>query len=274
MVYLNAAGSLIDPTPGNVGWKLLKRVPDAVNFASNVGKVACFVAGTQIAMADGTTKAIEDIEIGDEVLTRDQFADESGPITTNVVVRTFERKSTSTLSLHLDNGKSVETTAEHPFFVDGLGFVRAAELRPADNLVEDDNESTQIVAISQSLRTQIVYNFEVANTSTYFIVAGRDNLWVHNRCAQPGVYIGTARDGRFYVGQSQDVPKRIGPRHHKLDPDEPVQFFPMPGSSKRDRLKVEQEIINSLGGARKGGPLANERNPIDPRKWKDLGIAE
>jgi intein/homing endonuclease len=44
------------------------------------------------------------------------------------VVQTFKRQSARTLKPHFDSGESIETTEEHPFFVEKKGFVPATWL--------------------------------------------------------------------------------------------------------------------------------------------------
>jgi hypothetical protein len=51
---------------------------------------SCFTAGTPVLMSDGSTKLIEEIVAGDEVLTRDEH-DANAPIVKRRVVQTFVR---------------------------------------------------------------------------------------------------------------------------------------------------------------------------------------
>lgn len=51
-----------------------------------------------------------------------------------------------------------------------------------------------------------------------------------------------------YIGQSGDVGERVGPSHHKWDcwqrsPNLHVAFLSMPGSTERERLAIEGELI-------------------------------
>jgi uncharacterized protein YjbI with pentapeptide repeats len=84
---------------------------------------SCFVAGTRVAMADGTSRPIEQIAVGDQVLGRDGI---------NRVVA-VERPRLGTRRLYALNGGPFFVTAEHPFLTeDGWKAVD-----PAATLVEN-----------------------------------------------------------------------------------------------------------------------------------------
>jgi YD repeat protein len=57
-----------------------------VGVVSSVGRDPCFPAGTPVLMADGTTRPIEDVAVGDHVACTDP---DTGQPTTSTVTRTF-----------------------------------------------------------------------------------------------------------------------------------------------------------------------------------------
>lgn len=138
---------------------------------------ACFTAGTPILMGDGTHKDIEKIKDGDLVMSRDEF---SGVSSVQRVTQTFESEADATLLLSFSNGERIETTLEHPFFVDGQGFTSAGKLPLGTGVVRNAGEDAVLIATEIRNRPVKVYNFEVEDTHTYFV--GRSSLWVHNRC--------------------------------------------------------------------------------------------
>lgn len=71
----------------------------------------CIVAGTRISMADGTTRAIEDIVPGDIVKTK------SGD---RQVLNSFEKDTDETIVINGD----IESTPDHKFFAIHKGLVR------------------------------------------------------------------------------------------------------------------------------------------------------
>ena len=146
----------------------------------------CFKAGTLIACLDQagkeTLKPIEEIEVGDKVLAYDEETGEQGY---KEVVRLF-RNETQEWHHVFVNGEEIVCTAEHPFYVEGKGFVPARELKERDNLLLSDGSKVEI----DSLKTEHVeipettYNFEVKDFHTYYV--SHSNVLVHNKC---GVYL-------------------------------------------------------------------------------------
>ena len=146
----------------------------------------CFKAGTLVACLDQagkeTLKPIEEIEVGDKVLAYDEETGEQGY---KEVVRLF-RNETQEWHHVFVNGEEIVCTAEHPFYVDGKGFVPARELKERDNLLLSDGSKVEI----ESLKTEHVeipettYNFEVKDFHTYYV--SHSNVLVHNKCWEWG----------------------------------------------------------------------------------------
>ena len=66
-------------------------------------------------------------------------------------------------------GRVIRTTAEHPFWVDGKGWTAAGELKAGDNLLTADKSKLPVESVSESMDTETVYNFRVADWHTYFV---------------------------------------------------------------------------------------------------------
>ena len=127
----------------------------------------CFAGDTEIMMADGSTKPIKDIRVGDKVLTQgDDQVLISGEVTST--------SATSVSGYLLVNG-NLRVTDNHLLFVNNK-WLRADQMRIGDTLIGDDGKEV-IVQTLEYRRKQIeVYNFTVKDTNTYF--AG--GVWVHN----------------------------------------------------------------------------------------------
>ncbi len=156
------------------------------NFVSGAlnGKfnASCFAAGTMIETADGD-RPIEEIQIGDLVLSANP---ETGEIAYKPVVNTYVHVTDTVLYLTIDE-EIIETTEDHPFWVEGQGWTSAKLLQPGD-VVRLKDGSTQCVDNIEIVELPegeyvAVYNFEVANFHTYF-VSDYDVL-VHNKCKEP-----------------------------------------------------------------------------------------
>ncbi len=126
----------------------------------------CFGAGTMITMADGSKKPIEQIEVGDRVLSYDENEKE---LVSGEVTKTFVHPKTD--HLVVVNG-SLVTTANHPFWSQGK-WVAAEELAVGSPLFD----GASVNAIEMRDGTATTYNFTVAEYHDYF--AG--GYLVHNK---------------------------------------------------------------------------------------------
>ena len=90
----------------------------------------CFGAGTPILTPEGS-KLIETIQAGDWVMAAPDDDPHAEPVPRQVE-EIFENYL-PTLDLHV-NGRIIRTTAEHPFWVRGHGWIDAHQLEPGDLL--------------------------------------------------------------------------------------------------------------------------------------------
>jgi len=140
-----------------------------------LNKSACFTEHTLIYTKDGY-KEIKDIEVGDEVYSENPDTREQGlKRVLNVFVNTTKEL------IHLKVGEQeIKTTANHPFWVEGIGWVDAGDLKPSDRLVMYSGDILEVKeAFVEYLDNPIkVYNFEVEDWHTYFVTGY--NVFVHN----------------------------------------------------------------------------------------------
>jgi hypothetical protein len=89
-------------------------------------------------------------EGGDLVASRDE---KTGETVSKRVVEAYVRDGVSTLALTLSTGEVITTTREHPFYVDGRGFVPAGRLAIGTAIVTCAGPAVRITGIRQgSLR--------------------------------------------------------------------------------------------------------------------------
>ena len=95
-------------------------------------------------------------------------------------------KETDTL-VHLRiGGEEIVTTENHPFYVDGEGWVPAGELTGKERVLDSEGRRLQVEEkyvekLEESVR---VYNFEVEEFHTYYV--GYAGILVHNKCWEDG----------------------------------------------------------------------------------------
>ncbi len=154
---------------------------------SGGGSNACFVAGTPVAMADGSTKPIEQVQAGDVVASRNP---QTGQTESKSVVATSVRQVASVVILTLADAKSgqvemITATPTHPFYVQGAGFVEAGQLAIGNAIVTRAGPDLVVKGVQSQSRSEgyAVYNFAVADDHTYFVGIANGGAWVHNaRC--------------------------------------------------------------------------------------------
>ncbi|MDP2311740.1 MAG: polymorphic toxin-type HINT domain-containing protein [Pseudomonadota bacterium] len=77
----------------------------------------------------------------------------------------------------------VLATPEHPFYVDGAGWIAAAELRTGDLVPTADGGWLTVAGVDWVQETSTVYNLVVEGSHTFFV--GEEGAWVHNSTGLP-----------------------------------------------------------------------------------------
>ncbi|OLF13453.1 hypothetical protein BU204_27005 [Actinophytocola xanthii] len=173
--------------------KALDTSADALKTTEKVdvstGKISCpssFVPGTKVLMADGTTKPIEAIQVGDQVLSTDPDTGETGPRTVVATITSQGVKDLTTLTIDTDGDYGTETgtltaTTNHPFWDDNRGqWVLAGDLQPRDELNERTPRPATLIDSDSTRQYQGVRNLTVAGLHTYYVMAGDTPILVHN----------------------------------------------------------------------------------------------
>ena len=151
--------------------------------ATTIGIVlGCFASGTLVKTPDGT-KSIEQIKVGDYVLSRDEN-DRNGVVEAMQVedVHVHQREL---IELYVQDEK-IQTTSVHPFYVKGQGWLPAGDLKPGDLLATDNELWVAVDQVKVTEETQEVFNLSVAEHRTYFVGGSKGGfgIWVHNICGR------------------------------------------------------------------------------------------
>jgi len=134
------------------------------------GGGGCFAAGTKILMSDNTLKNIEEIKVGDYVLTKE--SDSSNKLISAKVTNTHQIKVSGYLII---NG-TTRVTAEHRLFING-NWKEAGYLKIGDNLTDSKGNNVSVDTLEWVNGAYSVYNFTVEKYHTYFA----DGVYVHNQ---------------------------------------------------------------------------------------------
>ncbi|WP_329409367.1 polymorphic toxin-type HINT domain-containing protein [Streptomyces sp. NBC_00704] len=142
----------------------------------------CFLAGTDVLMADGEKKDIEDVGIGDEVWATDPETGQSGARKVTRLIVTEDDKHFNELVVATENGVAqVTATYEHPFWSPSAKrWVEARNLAPGMTLLTDKGEAVSIQANRPFSKHARTYNLTVEDLHTYYVLAGDTPVLVHN----------------------------------------------------------------------------------------------
>lgn len=148
---------------------------DRINANTNLGAKGgsgggCFTGDTPILMKGGTYKNIQDIKVGDVVLTRE--SDNSSKLVEAKVIKTYKHNVDQYLII---NGE-LRVTPVHRLYVNGKWII-AGEVEIGDDLLDKNNQPIKVFSIEQVRGNFDVYNLEIEKYRTYF--AG--DFYVHNQ---------------------------------------------------------------------------------------------
>lgn len=177
-------------TPAKI-FKLGKTATKAAKALDNVCN--CFTAGTKVLTDEGE-KNIEDIEVGDRVLAKSEF-DANGELAYKEVTALYTNYRNDIIKLYIGD-LLIETTDNHPFWVEGRGWVFADELVAGDKLQKADGSNLTIDKVEFVLLDEPVkvYNFTVTDFHTYYVTDL--GIWVHNtNCSDIVTTSFTLKDG-------------------------------------------------------------------------------
>ncbi|WP_041715169.1 polymorphic toxin-type HINT domain-containing protein [Acetivibrio clariflavus] len=135
----------------------------------------CFTADTLVYTKDGH-KRIEDIKVGDQVYSVNVDTGEKGLKT---VKQLFVNETYELIHIYVGYSQ-IKSTAPHPFWVEGKGWVEAGNLLEGDKVKLYSGEVLEIKEIRRERLEEPVktYNFEVEDWHTYLV--SENNVLVHN----------------------------------------------------------------------------------------------
>lgn len=140
----------------------------------------CFTGDTLVSTEDGL-RPIEEIQAGDYVWSENT---ETGEKELKKVFSVSVTETTALVHVTTENGTVINTTENHPFYVEEKGWCAAANLEDGDVLRTQDGEtetveSVQIENLDEAVK---VYNLEIEDSHTYYVSA--DEVLVHNECTK------------------------------------------------------------------------------------------
>ncbi|APE20083.1 hypothetical protein SVEN_0642 [Streptomyces venezuelae ATCC 10712] len=142
-----------------------------------------FPAGTAVKLADGTTKPIEQVKEGDQVLATDPQTGVTRAETVEQLIVTPDDKEFTDLVLTSTDGKAggLTTTWHHPFWdATTKRWTNASELKPGGKLRTPDGTLITVSGVRNYHQAVVTYDLTVERLHTYYVLAGTAPVLVHN----------------------------------------------------------------------------------------------
>ncbi|WP_444889970.1 polymorphic toxin-type HINT domain-containing protein [Microbulbifer sp. DLAB2-AA] len=159
-----------------------KTLQKARRVAKLFKRGGCSFTPETLVLTQEGYKSIIEIHVGDIVLSKNDL---TGEVAWREVTDTFKdwHQETITFTVVDENGvqETITTTAEHPFYVTGQGWLPAGEVGVDTVFAGSSAESAiRVVDIDVNQSPQYAYNFTVETDHTYFV--SKTDIWVHNTC--------------------------------------------------------------------------------------------
>ncbi len=177
IILSRLGGAAVNKALGLVGRKSKEVLKNTFDWASCFFN--SFPAGTLVHTKFGKV-AIEDIKIGDEVLSYNEISHETSYEKVTHLIR--NEKEYNFVIVTLENGEVLEATPEHPFY-SGQEWKQANELAVSDKLQFIDDVGS-ISEVGRNFLSEKVFNITVNNAHTFYV--GIDGVLVHNASKNSG----------------------------------------------------------------------------------------
>ncbi|MGW0825058.1 polymorphic toxin-type HINT domain-containing protein [Streptomyces sp. NPDC002845] len=261
---------LVDHELSGCGWaatdlpwlKVVKGGKVILKAADAAKKCKCFLAGTDVLMADGTTKDIEDVELGDKVQATDPETGETAPREVTALIITEDDKHFNELSIATQDGlEKLTATYEHPFWSPSEDdWVEAGDLKPGMTLLTDEGETVIVTGNRAYTQHATTYNLTVNDLHTYYVLAGETPVLVHNSNG----LCGTAA---LENGDWQHIVDRHRPGGVKVDDKAGI----LTGKAKHVRGRIAETISRGTPRPNTPDPETGRPRPGQIYEW-DFGV--
>ncbi|MER7467080.1 RHS repeat-associated core domain-containing protein [Streptomyces sp. NPDC097981] len=154
--------------------------------AGTACKLNSFPTGTRVQMADGSTKEIQDVRVGDTVLATDPQTGETRPQQVAATITTPDDKDFTDLTLTDESNPrappvQLTSTLHHPHWNETRHqWVDAGEFTPGEQLRRPDGTTLTVQTKRNYPYAITTHNLTVNDFHTYYVLAGATPVLVHN----------------------------------------------------------------------------------------------
>lgn len=135
-------------------------------------------------MADGSTKPIEKVKPGDEVLADDPEDDENPKAYEVIAVPKNWTKRLIHIDIDEDGDSKADAhyrvTGKHPIWTTERGWQDAVDLKAGDRLLTEKLKKVRVIGVFEEQIEVDTYNLTVAGVHTFYVVDAGVAVLVHN----------------------------------------------------------------------------------------------
>ncbi|MGW6982140.1 DddA-like double-stranded DNA deaminase toxin [Streptomyces sp. NPDC054932] len=152
---------------------------DSLPLPTCTPKRHSFPAGTPVLMGDGSARPIQDVRVGDQVVSTNPDTGVTGPRRVEATIHTPDDRDFTDVTLA--DGSGLTSTDHHPYWVENRKrWVDAVDLRVGDALRTPVGTAIQVGKTSHWKGLQPAYDLTVDDLHTYYVSTGTTQVLVHN----------------------------------------------------------------------------------------------
>ena len=214
----------------------LAQVANIVSIIFSMFNPTCFSGDTEVYTSDGLV-CIEDVQVGDEVWA---YNSETGETELKEVLNVWVKETDEILHVSTSDGETIDTTTNHPFYVEEKGWVAAGDLKIGDVLVTAVGKKVEVTDLELEKLAEpiLVYNLDVADFDTYFV--GEYGVLVHNYSERHHI----ASDKSIksgYTKEYKDIFDKAG-----IDFDNPLNIIDLENHKGRHTNAYKDDVLQRL----------------------------
>jgi hypothetical protein len=171
--------ALNGPRPNTIGWSTVMSADtpdtDPTDGVAQIKPIVyvwhCLVAGTQVQLADGTTKAVEDFQAGDVVQS-------GGGVQRAVLATLAQPHYGAVYTIQTANNLSLTCSGTHPIIATNGGPTQASSLAPGIPIETSSGETTVASVTTQTQTGQGLFNLWLDPTTPGDTTIVANGIWV------------------------------------------------------------------------------------------------
>ena len=184
---IDGGAQLLSDLKGKLAAATAKVLGDQSSLAdAAAGCANSFAGATLVLMADGTSKPIDQVKVGDKVADNlpgvDPGTGDQAHTVTDIHV-TYTDTDFTNITVHTPTGPATITgTAQHPYWdYSTNAWTDADQLSTGDKVQTTDGDTATVLALTDyTSHTIVTYNLTVDGLHTYYVEAETTPVLVHN----------------------------------------------------------------------------------------------